>query len=227
MKRLTVLIIALVHSSAVASLQIDTTSSWTGTSSTGQFNGSLGYARAAGQTFVVTGDNILDDFSFFVEGPGILITGYVMEWDGEKTSGPILYQSAPQITSPQIAPTDFVRHIFSTGGLTLEQGHTYVAFVDAGDIEQFPFGFRVGFTSGRDAYASGKFFGSSFSADSFAELSTIPWNSRSTDPTYGDAAFIANFSSAIIPEPASFSTWALLFLSVAAARFRCRFDGRN
>ena len=66
---------------ADAETVFDTTPFWNGTSSVGDMNGGPGGGRAAGQTFFAGSDNVLNSFSFFLDGVGGSATGYVMEWN--------------------------------------------------------------------------------------------------------------------------------------------------
>ncbi len=84
-----------------------------------------------GQTFTVTGDDVLDSFSLFLTGyvtNSIYFKGYVYEWDGTKATGTSLFSSSTQefTGSNYTTPTEFG---FITGGITLEVGKQYVAFL--------------------------------------------------------------------------------------------------
>jgi hypothetical protein len=200
--------IGLISEYANAVTTIDTTVAWNGTSSTGAFNGGGGARRAGGQTFAVGSDNILVDFTMFADGvapSGATLKGYVMQWDGEKPTGPVLYESSLRTlsTNPNV-PEEPV--VFNTGRLLLTQGNTYIAFLDAGDVSQPPGAFNLGITSGSNPYPDGSNFESPFSIGTFPGLSTVPWREHSNPPG-GDAAFIAHFHA--VPEP---STCLLLLI---------------
>ena len=142
-----------ISGSVSAATIFDTTGDWNGTSAVGDMNGGNPGSRAAGQTFFAGSDDVLNSFSFFLDGVGGSATGYVMEWNVDRTIGPILFQSAPQI----IGPTGLFEYTFNTGNLILIQGTEYIIFVDAGDVFQDPLAFRIGILSGvePDAFPGG------------------------------------------------------------------------
>ncbi len=81
---------------------IDTTTSWDGSSfAVGNFTSALLLGEpdfaTIGQTFTVGMDNILNSFAFWLDDIGtdpVNFAAFVMEWDGSKATGPILFQSA-------------------------------------------------------------------------------------------------------------------------------------
>jgi len=158
---------------------------------------------------------VLNSFSFFLDGIGGSATGYVMEWNVDRTIGPILFQSTPQV----IGPSGLFEYTFNTGNLVLVQGEEYIIFVDAGDVFQDPLAFRIGILGGvePDAFPGGHLAlsGGAF-PNSFAQLSTVAWDRVPFEGN--DAAFTASFSS--VPEPATLTLLAAGLL--AGGLFRKR-----
>jgi hypothetical protein len=184
-----------------------------------------------GQTFTVETHNVLQSFSFWlgddisrqpkpqaaaispvqasngVSGPTIDFAGYLMEWDGAKASGPVLFKSAQR--SKQLTP-DFEEFRFDTGNLVLTPGRQYVAFLSATEFFRLETRqTRMGYVD-NDVYAGGSFVFSNQS--SFAALTSTRWQTligdEQRDAAEGveDAAFVARFA----PEPQAIPTPALL-----------------
>lgn len=189
-----------VAGTATAGTLIDTTPSWNGTDSIGGFGESA--TQTYGQTFTVGNDNVLNDFTFWLNdefGP-INFAGYVAEWDGSKVSGPILYSSAKQSTTNAAG---FEQFTFNTGGLSLESGKQYVAFLSASNFMDGSFDYGVMGLTGlfQNTYSGGGFV--FFNNDSdFSLLSQQNWDNVSWGIDFGDAAFKASFSQSV-PEPGS------------------------
>jgi hypothetical protein len=183
---------------APATPLIDTTGGWNGTTNTGPLGANF---RAMGQTLTVTGpETVLDDFTLFVNTTNtnigfINFRAYVMGWNGARAVGPVLYSSALQQVSTGGAVQAFT---FLTGGLPLEDGHQYVAFVDTGDPQPSVSGAMGGAID--SSYAGGGFVGFSYShcwrgicePVAFDGLTAFDWNFVAPDS--GDAPFIAHLS---------------------------------
>lgn len=191
---------------------IDTTPSWDGSSFTQPF----GEPDTAtyGQTFTVGTDNVLQSFSFWLGGfqdGSVDFAAYVMGWNGTNATGPILYQSAQQTKSSN---SSFQEFAFNTGGINLNPGQQYVAFLSASNF----FDGNPGTTGmgtiipDGDVYDGGGFVfynnGSNFNL-----LTSDSWDSFSDR---NDAAFKASFTP--IPTPALLP--GLLGMGVAAWRKR-------
>jgi hypothetical protein len=192
-----------VAGKAQAGTLIDTTPSWNGSSGISPF----GEPNTAtyGQTFTVGSDNVLNDFSFWLNdvssaGPDSTdFAAYVMEWDSanSRAKGDILYQSGMQSTTGAAGMEKFV---FNTGGTALTSGKQYVAFLSASNFfDGINGGSQVG-SSFQDGYNGGNFVYMNNGAN-FSALTANQWNS------FGpiDLAFQASFSqaSASVPEPSS------------------------
>jgi hypothetical protein len=178
---------------------IDTTSTWNGTDSVIYF----GEPDTAtyGQTFTVGSDNVLNDFTFWLNDTSAPSTfaAYVMAWDGSKATGSILYQSGQRSTTGAAGMEQFT---FNTGGTSLASGQKYVAFLNASNFfDTVNDETEMGLTS--DVYAGGDFVYINNSSD-FSLLTTTNWNCAECG--FGDTAFTANFASAsaqAVPEPSS------------------------
>jgi hypothetical protein len=190
---------------AQADTVIDTTQSWNGSSTISSFgeNGTPTY----GQTFTVVEDNVLTEFSFFLNdwnsiwgnrsASPINFAAYVMQWDGAKALGDILWQSSPQSTTQASGLEQFT---FNTGGTVLTQGAKYVAFFST--LGLWDRNFDAGETGHvwSDVYSGGEFVFSN-NASSIEQLSQVTWDGRWFTST--DMAFTAKFSSEsqAVPEP--------------------------
>jgi len=191
---------------------IDTTTSWDGSSfaaPTGQSFRLLGEPDTAtiGQTFTVGADNVLDSFTFWLDDIGsdieiVNFAAFVMEWDGAKATGSILFESVPQATTD---PTGRImeQFVFNTGGLSLVSGTQYVAFLNTSNFfDGIADGARVG-SPNVDAYGGGEMVILQNGAD-FSKITTFIWNNIVTSPTGNfilgiDAAFVASFSTITDP----------------------------
>lgn len=190
---------------------IDTTPFWNGSNYIWPF----GETNTAtyGQTFSVpTIDNVLTSFTFFLdeyEGPDVAdFAAYLMEWDGTKATGSILYQSEPQSTD---SVPGFQEFIFNTGGISLIPGAQYVAFLNASNFFDGEYGTaKMGYiadigdiySGAGDVYSGGSYVFFNNGSD-FSLLTTTPWENF-VGQGLGDAAFRASFQhSTSVPEPAS------------------------
>ncbi len=191
-----------VAGTAQAQTIIDTTPSWDGI----DFVQPFGEDNTAtyGQTFTVGSDNVLNDFTFFLNDfdgqPDVVdFAAYVAEWDGLKATGSILYQSAPQSTTNAAG---FEQFTFNTGGISLTSGKQYVAFLSASNFFDGTTGLAgLGFTDFQDVYSGGNFVFYNNGSD-FSLLTKNTWDDVGTGG-FGDSAFKVSFSqaSASVPEP--------------------------
>lgn len=179
---------------------VDTTPAWDGSSYVHPF----GQPDTAtyGQTFTVpvNGDNALNSFSFFLKqtsSSAIKFAGYVTAWDGNKATGPILYQSGSQSTTQQDV---FQAFNFATGGLNLTAGNQYVAFLNASNFADSGSGF-MGQPQSEDVYSGGGFVFLNNGSD-FSRITVDNWT-KDFLGAGGDVAFKASFASPVaIPTPA-------------------------
>lgn len=192
-----------VAGTAQAQTIIDTTPSWNGTDYIAEF----GEPNTAtyGQTFTVGSDNVLNDFTFWLNDyngqPDVVdFAAYVTEWDGFKATGSILYQSGPQSTTKA---RGFEQFTFNTGGIGLTSGKQYVAFLSASNFFDGIEGIAgLGVTGFQDVYSGGDFVFYNNGSD-FSLLTQSTWEYIGGIGGIGDSAFKASFSQAIasVPEP--------------------------
>lgn len=89
-----------------------------------------------GQTFIAPiNTSRLLDFSFWTRGGyestnDVSFKGYIMEWDGMKATGPMLYQSDIRSSTKKWGEGT-ERFDFNTGGIDLVTGRSYIAFLSA------------------------------------------------------------------------------------------------
>jgi hypothetical protein len=157
----------------------------------GEFN-----TATYGQTFTVpTGSNILNSFEIYLDdfsNPDATdFAFYIMAWDGEKATGPILYESSPQTTA---GLDGFEKFTFDTGNLELNSGQKYVAFISA---SRFFDGVQGTSRQGlvfNNVYSGGEFVYYNNGSD-FNALTTRRWDVTKSSI---DAAFSASFSAAAV-----------------------------
>jgi hypothetical protein len=186
--------------------------------------GNFGEPNAAtfGQTFVAPANaGQLDRFTFFLFhdfGAPARFAGYVSEWDGEKATQPLLYQSgARELTTPHEA----IPVTFETGGIPVIPGQSYVAFLSASNFFDGQDDTTSAFLEA-DTYSGGGHVARP-SGDNFSSVFTTAW--RGLAPA--DVAFVADFSA--VPEPACM---LLLLTGIAASggamrRNRAKSGGRS
>jgi len=161
----------------------------------GEFN-----SATYGQTITVPGaDNVLDSFSFwvddFVNPDYVDFAGYVMAWDGAKTTGPILWNSATMSTTNNGGLGGNEKFTFNTGGLALTSGAQYVLFVSASNYFDTVNG--TGTMARGQSYDDGIFVFMNNGA-SFSDLTSAAWSY-----IFGyDLAFEAEFSGGVAAVPA-------------------------
>jgi hypothetical protein len=190
--------LGLGANTAHAAFIIDTSAGWTG----GGYQ-PLG-EQTFGQTFTVTGENVLVDFQFFLFQPfdksPVTLRGYIMAWNGLRATGPILFESDPvTINNISGSPTiNYLPYTFSTGGLALDPGQKYVAFLSG----------ATDYSGTSGEAAMGVNFSNSYSGGEFVFINNKYDFSRLSSPTENwgvstgeDAIFVANFQSA--PAPSS------------------------
>jgi hypothetical protein len=190
---------------------IDTTGSWNGSSSVFFF----GYPDTAtyGQTVKVSGDNVLNSFTFFMKQPASLtFSGHVYAWDGAKASGSAIWSSGPMSTA---GTGTFEAVTFNTGNLNLTSGNDYVLFATVTGHGGSGLG-EWGFMSS-NVYNDGLFV--FLNNGQSPDWTTSNW-SQNWQGTSSDLAFIARFSDGgtVIPGPAA----ALTMLIPMVARFARR-----
>jgi len=181
---------------------IDTTTSWDGSSSIDPFG--EGNTATYGQTFTVIGsDTQLDSFSFFLNDFSdvdfVDFQAYVMEWDGFKATGPILFQSSSMSTTNNGGSGGFEQIIVTTGGLNLITGTKYVTFFNASNqFDGIKSTASWGVIRNSTAYADGEFVYDNNGND-FSLLTSYTWDNTSS---YYDAVFTMSLSSPV-PIPAA------------------------
>jgi PEP-CTERM motif len=170
--------------------------------------GNFGEPNAAtvGQTFIAPARGQLQSFTFYlfpIEGGPARFKGYVSAWDGEKPTGPLLYESGERQVTTQNVATPVT---FATGGLPMTTGLSYVAFLSASGLFDGVDDF-TNLVLQEDTYPGGGHFALA-SGNDFSQVFTRPWHGLSPE----DLAFRAEVAP--IPEP---STVVLLGTGLAAA----------
>jgi len=179
-----------------------------------------------GQTFTVGADNVLTDFTFYLNhfaGGASNFNFYVMAWNGTTASGPVLFSSGPySLTSSALLPLTF-----ATGNLALTTGAQYIAFINTsnnfdGTSDEGQMG-----TPGGDTYAGGKFVYLN-NGNNFSRVTIDAWtqNYPGSGGLNSDTSFIANFSSggdaSAAPLPSTAGAGLLLVGGVGMFRARRR-----
>jgi hypothetical protein len=207
---------------AVAGM-IDTTPQWNGTA----YEYPLGVPNTAtyGQTFTASSSLglSLDSFSFWLKqdtndpnGPNAShFSAYVMAWDGIAATGPVLYASAARLLSQD--RNNFAEYTFNTGGVNLNDGHQYVAFLSVSNYYDGNTLDDMGWILNSSPYTGGSFVFYNNGSD-FSALTTNRWDDIGFLGT--DAAFQASFSAA--PEPAPLTLLGLGVAGIAGFAWRRR-----
>lgn len=204
--------------SAQAQTNIDTTTSWDGTS----FVSAFGVPNTAtyGQTIRVTSASQLNDFNFRLKGCGATVTlrGHVFAWDGTKATGTSLY-SSPAQALPSSA--SFQTVTFSPS-VSLPSGD-YVLFISTSEDQTGApnSGCQLGFLNNDTAYADGSFVYINNGANA-SQWTTSGWSIWSAD-----TAFVVNFTSAAPAAIPTLSEWAMIFMASLMAMFGIRRMRRN
>jgi len=209
---------------------ISTFGTWNGTSSFGPSFGESGPNNPSavatyGQTFTVpNSDNSLTSFSIWMRdntpfnADPLVFDGYVMQWTGDRASGPVLYDSG-QIT----LGTGHSWHevSFSPLNLTLISGQQYVFIVSASQdfnglestadlagmaLNTYTDGMMVNLDNGTD----------------ISKWTTEAWQ---PNPVSWDTVFQAQFAS--VPDPPRASVFALGLAFLALEGIRRRYATRT
>jgi len=144
---------------------------------------------AAGESFTVPSDNVLQSFGFYVEGTSF--QAYVTDGSGE-----VLYQSLVIGATQQLT-----QYIFATGGLTLVAGDTDLLFLAPADNSGSSY-FKIGLIQGTlnnpdgNPYPGGEFW---FTPGGYSSISDLSWFSP-VDCNCA-AAFTADFTSPPVGVP--------------------------
>lgn len=201
LKQISFFVLPLALVGNVSASIIDTTSDWNGTHGNIPFG--EGYDATYGQTFIVPEtDNYLDTWTFYLMEASVDSTDfafYLMDWDSSsrRATGSILYQSTMVTTSDNGGLGGYEAFSFDLGGLALESGNNYAAFISVSEHFDGTIGaVALGTTSTDDVYIGGDYIWQDNDDD------TSAWTaSEWAVSTINDTAFTASFSS--IPEPSS------------------------
>jgi hypothetical protein len=128
---LSLALILVLPSVAIADTTVDTASSWDGTTYISQF----GKPNTAtyGQTITApTWVTAIKSFSFYLKVPTtVKLRGYIYAWDGTKATGPALWTSAT-ISAP--GDDAFHEVTFNPGSVAITPGQQYVLFASISDV---------------------------------------------------------------------------------------------
>jgi len=197
-----ILIVLFIHRFASAEI-IDTLSQWTGGSldSFGDLAGNNPGAVTFGQTFILQeGPGYLTSVSFLVNdyypSPASEVCtfkAYVMAWEGQRPTGPVLYESQPLTTSGSLFEYDTFTIGFN--GPPLENDREYILFFSA---NEFLNGIRsdAAMACVLNIYPGGGFY-EHWGGFSFSDLLTQDWRQSWAD--YVDLAVRIEVTT--VPEP--------------------------
>jgi PEP-CTERM motif len=194
--------------SAQAATLIDTTPTWSGYYGWGYIGETSeipNYAYTFGQTFTVGSDNILNDFTFYVDqySNPVDFGAYIMAWDGTKTTGSIIYQSGKKTTNNNNNNFGaYEQFTFNTGGTSLTSGQQYVAFVSGFEFLDGVDGLATVGLLNSDVYTGGTAVYLGNNSNAGTDFTINNWGNVGSY----ELAFKANLSSASaqpVPEPSS------------------------
>lgn len=206
----------------------DTSSLWDGSAALFPFGAGADATGTYGQTFIAP-DNVMDDFTFYVElctqsqsdcaprqDGSLQLQAEVYAWSGDLSGGPTgaatgsaLFTSAPITLN---ATGDFQAVTVTTGGLALVPGATYVALFtvsgpDPTDYTQSTAQAQWGYLPfSHPAGDGGGGLGFALTGSSYSSISAGTWDSSADTLDFGDFAWTANFShqnTVQTPEPES------------------------
>lgn len=162
-------------------------------------------AATFGQLFTTPAANtVLNSFSMYLwaANGSVLFRSYIMEWGGAGVVGPVLYRGDQHLFSTAVSDpggwqnTEFS---YSTGGLRLVAGKTYVALASTlettlGGTAQMPLSFPAVSGTGGWVYTG--------TANSIDELPSAVWRQMSAN----DVWFKADFTQvSSVPEPEAYA----------------------
>jgi len=137
---------------------------------------------------VPAGDPYLNSFAFLVNMPSsIVFRGMVYAWDGEKATGPNIYEGEPMTTSGSGAYEEIT---FETGGVKLVPGQQYILFAEASSGPQNGVWGMVT----TNPYGGGVLQYDNNAGD-INDLLANPWDSVTQGQATNDFAFRAVFTS--------------------------------
>jgi hypothetical protein len=119
-----------------------------------------------------------------------------MKWTGSKATGPILFQSGPLTTTDDNVRWGFEPVAVNTGGLHLDAGNQYVAFLSVTEY----------FSDSKKSAGWSAYVGEAYSGGTFVYLNngsnSAAWTNNNWVTNYpgGDLAFTIQFN---VPEPAT------------------------
>ena len=206
---------------ATADTAIDTTSAWNGSSGVQPWGlGPVGTTTSTyGETITTPADHYLTNFTFYINTSNTInYQSYVYAWDGAEATGPALFSSAVQTTTPGAG---YQSYTTQTGGLDLTPGSQYVLFSTTSGLQAGqPSGTSTWGYTGSNPYAGGQFQFAN-SEDNFSALTTQPWGSFGTN----DLAFKANFAGTnpmATPEPSEAASIGFGVLGLSGLMLRAR-----
>jgi hypothetical protein len=176
----TVLALASAGPSAKGDLTIDTTIGWNGIDGYQPF-GPYG-VETMGQTFNSGSNNALQDFSFYLSPEygdlNVVFRFYVMAWNGQEATGPVLFQSGLLSTAGlptyTATPGSFTEFTINTQDISVMNNTNYVAFLSSVGLEADGNAGAVIGARYNDPYPGGGLF-LSVARNDFSLLSTTAW----------------------------------------------------
>lgn len=200
-----------------AQLVLDTTTSWNFFNGIGAIGEDFIFPTS-GQTFTAPlGTTTIQSFTFWLNdrlNPGFVdFSAHLVQWDGTKPTGPLLFSSAPLSTTDNHGLGGMEKFQFYLPSVAVEPGQEYMAFLTTLEIADGLTGTAYVGVLGSDVMTGGR----AYNTRSTDISSTLQRDWGFVQPSV-DFAFRAEFIAVPEPSPIALAVCGLLTLAAFRAR---------